>query len=289
MTATESAPDALDQLFAILVRTVRDQRPEYLASAFDVSELLAFVPYKAVREMIGADTNDDYGHTVTRLLAGDKGLLFVDDLMQDDLRSELQSKNPDLQAYRSYLNSKVKLAQERVRLVLDAAGPPPLRESAAAPAAPAAPAAAVAPAVEPPMPAAKPPAAEPKPASAALPAAPAASAPPKPATRAPASAQAAPRPPAPAPPKAAASTRDLSIVMKPRAVPDATAVVSAGMDARSARPGCKYCGQPLPQSRDIRFCPHCGQDLSVHRCAACSAELEPGWKFCVSCGRSAAG
>lgn len=304
MTAQDSAPDALDQLFAILVRTVRDQRPEYLASTFDVSELLGFVPYKTVRTMIGADTNDDYGHTVTRLLAGEKGLLFVDDLMQDDLLAELQSKNPDLQAYRSYLNSKVKLAQERVRLVLDAAGPAPLREAQTAPAAPVAPAAPAAPsvsaappappappahpAVDAPIAAPKPAAAVPKPATVAKPVAPAASAAPKPPA---AAASAAPRPPAPAPaaPKKPAGTRDLSIVMRPRAVPDATASVSAGMDARSARPGCKYCGQPLPQSRDIRFCPHCGQDLSVHRCAACSAELEPGWKFCVSCGRSASG
>jgi hypothetical protein len=258
VTATESAPDALDQLFAILVRTVRDQRPEYLASSFDVSELLVFVPYKAVRELIGADTNDDYGHTVTRLLAGEKGLLFVDDLMQDDLRAELQSKNPDLQAYRSYLNSRVKLAQERVRLVLDASGPAPVRlaDVAAEPSPTSAPAA-------------KPLAPEPKPEAIAKPVAPAVE--------------------APKPPKSPLVTRDLSIVVKPRAVPDATASVAASVDARSARPGCKYCGQPLPQGRDIRFCPHCGQDLSVHRCAACSAELEPGWKFCVSCGRSAAG
>jgi hypothetical protein len=39
----------------------------------------------------------------------------------------------------------------------------------------------------------------------------------------------------------------------------------------------------------VRFCPHCGQDLSVLRCGACSAELEPGWKFCVACGRAASG
>ncbi len=264
MTATDSVPDALDQLFAILVRTVRDQRPEYLASTFDVSELLAFVPYRTVREGIGADTNDDYGHTVTRLLAGEKGLLFVDDLMQDDLRSELQSKNPDLQAYRSYLNSKVKLAQERVRLVLDASGPAPVPATGA---------------VAPPQPAAAPapqPIAAPAPKPVTAPA-------PKPV------AAPAPKPVSAPAPKPATVTRDLSIVMKPRAVPDATASVAAGVDARSARPGCKYCGQPLPLGRDIRFCPHCGQDLSVHRCAACSAELEPGWKFCVSCGRSAAG
>jgi hypothetical protein len=33
------------------------------------------------------------------------------------------------------------------------------------------------------------------------------------------------------------------------------------------------------------FCPHCGQNLTVVQCPACSAELEIGWKFCPTCGR----
>ncbi|MBI1808306.1 MAG: zinc ribbon domain-containing protein [Gemmatimonadetes bacterium] len=64
--------------------------------------------------------------------------------------------------------------------------------------------------------------------------------------------------------------------------------IEPGVDAphRAARPGCRYCGQPLPEGRDVQFCPHCGQNLRVRRCAACSAELEPAWKFCVACGRA---
>jgi hypothetical protein len=230
--ANASTPDVLDRLFARLVRTVRDDRPEYLAGAFEVSELLAFVPYKAVRGEVGVDSDDDYGHAITRLLAGERGLLFVDDLMQDDLRAELDSKNPDLQAYRSYLTSRVTLAQEKVREVLDALGPASPREAPA---------------------------------------------PAKPATH-----------PAPAEgPTAPLPVRDRAIVPKARPVPSATAPVAPSLDGRAARPGCKYCGQAIPQGREIRFCPQCGQDLSVHRCAACSAELEPDWKFCVSCGRAA--
>jgi hypothetical protein len=240
MTAPSSIPDDLDRLFTCLVRSAREQRPEQLAKGLSVSELLAFVPYKDVRLEIGAATNDDYGHAVTRLLSGDKGYVFADDLMQDDLKAELTSKNPDLQAYRSYLNTKVNLAQERVRAVLDGLGPAPAR-SPAAPAAPAAP----------------------RPAAVAAPAA----------------------------GESANTTaaRERLNISRERAVPNPTAPRSAGVDVRVARPGCKYCGQPLPSGRDVRFCPHCGQDLSVLRCGACSAELEPGWKFCVACGRAASG
>lgn len=234
MTGKSSTPDELDRLFAWLVRAIRDERPEFLAGKFEVAELLSFVPYKLVRADVGVDTNDDYGHALTRLLSGERGFIFVDELMQDDLLNELKAPVPDLQAYRAYLNTRVTLAQERVREVLDALGPAAPRDAAVAkPAAPVA--------------------AHPKPAQA---------------------------------PVARPTSPDRPIAARDRAVPSATTKVAAGVDARTSRPGCKYCGQALPQGRDVRFFPHCGQDLSVNRCGACSAELEPGWKFCVACGRS---
>lgn len=250
MTGNPTAPDELDRLFAWLVRAVRDQRPEYLAAAFEVGELLAFVPYKLVRADVGVDTNDDYAHALTRLLAGERGLLFVDELMQDDLQNELQAAVPDLQAYRSYLNTRVTLAQERVREALDALGPAVPREPVAAANEP------VAAANEP---------AWPVPTNTAAP---------------------RPAPPRVAPVARPISPRDRAAAQGARAVPSATTPVDGGVDPRTSRAGCKYCGQPLPQGRDLRFCPHCGQDLTVNRCGACSAELEPGWKFCVACGRS---
>ena len=48
---------------------------------------------------------------------------------------------------------------------------------------------------------------------------------------------------------------------------------------------CTYCKGVLPAGRQISFCPHCGQDLTVVHCPACGSELERGWKFCVICGR----
>ncbi|MES2177510.1 MAG: zinc ribbon domain-containing protein [Gemmatimonadota bacterium] len=52
---------------------------------------------------------------------------------------------------------------------------------------------------------------------------------------------------------------------------------------------CAFCKGALPPGREIAFCPHCGQDLTVSHCPACGSELERGWKFCVTCGRSAGG
>lgn len=51
---------------------------------------------------------------------------------------------------------------------------------------------------------------------------------------------------------------------------------------------CMFCKGELPAGRQISFCPHCGQDLTVLHCPACGGELERGWKFCVTCGRTAA-
>ena len=50
---------------------------------------------------------------------------------------------------------------------------------------------------------------------------------------------------------------------------------------------CHYCGSALPRGRAVTFCPYCGQDLTLRQCPACSAELDIGWHFCVSCGRRA--
>lgn len=52
-----------------------------------------------------------------------------------------------------------------------------------------------------------------------------------------------------------------------------------------ARGPCLFCGGDLPSDRRITFCPHCGQNVTVKLCPACSADLDVGWKFCPTCGR----
>ena len=50
---------------------------------------------------------------------------------------------------------------------------------------------------------------------------------------------------------------------------------------------CPYCGETLPRSRKVNFCPQCGQPPSGElRCPACGGEMDVGWRYCVSCGRA---
>jgi hypothetical protein len=49
---------------------------------------------------------------------------------------------------------------------------------------------------------------------------------------------------------------------------------------------CEYCGGVLPSSRDVRFCPHCGQPQEGDlKCPACGSAVDVGWAYCMSCGK----
>jgi double zinc ribbon protein len=72
-------------------------------------------------------------------------------------------------------------------------------------------------------------------------------------------------------------TPTVSPVAPPRAVAPTTIIASGP---------CMFCGGALPDGRPITFCPHCGQNVTVALCPACSAELEVGWSFCPVCGRA---
>lgn len=68
--------------------------------------------------------------------------------------------------------------------------------------------------------------------------------------------------------------------------PDSMAAAGAVPPApRVHGTGCRYCGGELPDGRDAQFCPHCGQNLAIKQCPACSTELETEWQFCITCGR----
>jgi hypothetical protein len=307
--------DQLELLFQALVRRVRDVRPEHLSRPFEVADILrTFVPYRTTRAEVGVETAEDYEVLVLRLLSGERGFVFADDAMQDDLRRELDSGNPDLRALHAYGTARVTLAQHSMRQVLEASV---AAQQAVAAAQSPAPSVALVTAAD---------------AAKLQPVAPAADVP------AAGTLEPAARTGAPAEPSARTVLRDaegrvVATVERqaPLQAPDA-AEVAAALDAlqrtlpptlaelgemmgpaaeakarapfhartthipdptaesvaRTPRPGCRFCGQMLPEGREVTFCPHCGQNLRVRRCPGCSAEIEPTWKFCVTCGRASA-
>ncbi len=74
--------------------------------------------------------------------------------------------------------------------------------------------------------------------------------------------------------------------LRPPSAPDPTAS-APGPLRRPVLTGCPYCGESLPDDRDVHFCPACGLNVQTIHCAGCSTELEAAWRFCVTCGRPA--
>jgi len=61
-------------------------------------------------------------------------------------------------------------------------------------------------------------------------------------------------------------------------------------DTGPAAPGaCQWCRAELPVRENLNFCPFCGTDLKVVPCSECGEELDPEWRFCISCGTEVAG
>lgn len=68
------------------------------------------------------------------------------------------------------------------------------------------------------------------------------------------------------------------------ASPSAEPSPSAGSVSR-----CPDCRETLPPRSDLRFCPHCGTDVTTRACGSCGQELDRSWRFCVACGAKAGG
>ncbi|MBP2648157.1 MAG: Double zinc ribbon [Gemmatimonadetes bacterium] len=65
---------------------------------------------------------------------------------------------------------------------------------------------------------------------------------------------------------------------------DVTPAAEASPRPVAAAARCSYCGGALPSGRAVHFCPHCGQSQLLGQCPRCKAEVEYGWRHCVSCG-----
>jgi hypothetical protein len=122
--------DEIDRIFRLLVETIRTQEPELLSRPFEVADLYqSLLPYRLHRRELGLETNSEYELALLRLLSGERGYLVGDDEMQEALRRELATPNPDTGAFRAYAMSHVSVAADAVRRldqgVLRHAAPPP--------------------------------------------------------------------------------------------------------------------------------------------------------------------
>jgi hypothetical protein len=254
--------DALDTLFRRLVLAA--QQAGALARPIEVAELLdTLMPYRAARRDGLLDTNDDYLHCVMQLLAGERGYIFADDLLQDDLKNELNALNPDLTVLTTYRTAKVRIASAEAQRVLagdtdiDLRPPTPAATDIVRPSMPAATDTLPSPATTRPS------------SPAAIPTAPRGVSP------------VVAEPVVPVVPTPSAPTSVASSLVPP--LRESTAPAVAEPEALD----CPYCSQSLPSDRTLKYCPHCGLNLRIRRCPGCSAEMEAEWKFCVTCGRSA--
>jgi hypothetical protein len=108
--------DEIDRIFRLLVETIRSQQPELLSRPFEVADLYqSLLPYRLHRRELALETNSDYEMALLRLLSGERGYLVGDDEMQEALRRELTTPNPDTGAFRAYAMSHVSLAADAVR------------------------------------------------------------------------------------------------------------------------------------------------------------------------------
>jgi hypothetical protein len=254
--------DDLDRMYRHLVRTIRATAPQLLTQPFQVGDLYSTIlPYRLHRRELGLETNQDYEMAMLELLAGSRGYLAVEDRMRDELGASLRSPNPDPALIRDFAQSRVALAPQALH-ALEQEGQPATSAATAPPRDP----------DTAPFRAAS---------SAAAATGPAATAP----MGAPSAASSASSAPT-APPAPRTSSANVA------------ASATSGAGQRKQRPAitvsptgeqCRHCKGELPPGREISFCPHCGQDLTILHCPACGSELEHGWKFCVTCGRTAPG
>lgn len=270
--------DVLDLLFRRIVLAARASgaltRPVTLGEVLD-----DLAPYTTAKRDGGVDTHDDYLHALMRLVSGERALLFADDLMQDDLKAELDSPNPDLSVLRTYAQTKLRVSTEGIAKVLagdtniDLRPPTPLG---------------TAPRVQ----------------GAVSPMRPLGG------NRTASQASSAKLTPTSASTRVKNESAEMEPETAPRGEPRTgprstehlleSAATAAHSEARSeARseahseapsgdpvvPSCPFCAHALPEGRTVKYCPSCGLNLLMKRCPGCSAEIDSGWKFCVTCGR----
>jgi hypothetical protein len=273
--------DELDRIYEQLAASIRARFPQFMTQPFEIGEIYQhIIPYQVTRREGLTETNSEYESVLMRLIAGERGYLIAEDDVRAALQRELSSPNPDDSAFRVFANRTVSLA----RVTSEPRAATFVADVAAQPVAAVASSGAAAGHRAP-----TPPRAEVRAelvradASAATQTAPLPAVPPRASNTV-----SLPAPARPASPRAA-SPRPVAAATAPPLRPASMPLPPArSLTATETGGSCRYCSGSLPTGRRITFCPHCGQDLTVQQCAACGTELDIGWKFCTTCGRSMA-
>jgi hypothetical protein len=248
----------LDPLFRLLARVLSASTPPRLHEPISINELMdALLPYRLVRRELGVDTSEDYETLILRLCAGEGGFVQADAATQAALHAEAAKPIPDLALLRVYGDTHIVLRTDPLLAARDDRpeqryAPPGHR--AAEPAAVQEPEAVEEEVEEEELPGVGDPEADTE--DAWLP---------DPVFEANASAIAERKPDADAAPAAGPSDSDRPQVR------------------------CPFCGGLLPARMVINFCPHCGMGQDVGTCRNCGADMDVGWRYCVSCGEEARG
>ena len=241
--------DDLDRMFRSLLQVMSSTYPQYLNQPFEVAEIYQnLIPYRHHRRELRIDTNEDYQAALCRLLSGERGYLVADDVLAEAMRSELASPNPNTAIFRDFAASRVALGPNAQKRWQEMGGDASELRGAGE--------SRGTPVPTPPPPVSWNDGGERSRSSTQT----ATQTPAKTATQA---------------PRAAAATRTAS---------PARAASATNGDGES----CRYCAGELPEGRSAKFCPHCGQNLTIQRCPACGTELEIDWKYCITCGRGVA-
>jgi hypothetical protein len=246
---------SLDPLFRLLVRTLSEQEPPRIHEPIAINELMdGLLPYRLVRRELGVDSAEDYETLLLRLCAGEGDFVQADPAAQTALLAELKKPLPDLAFLRVYGDTHVVLRTDPLRSAMEVH---PERRYA-----PPGDPGLVAEAEDVPDDVFDELDAE-------------------------ASAE---------PPEAPARQDDAWVpdpVFEANASavtplePEMPAVPPASLDRTQAR--CPFCGGLVPPRMTINFCPHCGMGQDVGTCRACGADMDVGWRYCVSCGEEAQG
>jgi predicted RNA-binding Zn-ribbon protein involved in translation (DUF1610 family) len=86
----------------------------------EVSELYqTLIPYRHNRTELEIETNQDYEAALCQLLSGERGYVTGDAPMQEAMRKELSSPNPNTAVFRDFAAARVTLTSEAVRHFAD--------------------------------------------------------------------------------------------------------------------------------------------------------------------------